>query len=130
MGTLRVPVMQHEHIKGSENAPVTLVEYGDYECPFCGAAHPIVYQVLQHFDPKLRFVFRHFPVTQVDPFAEGAAETAEFAGAHARFWQMHDGLYENQERLGVPLLFALPKPSGFPNWRCAMPWRVGNTPRR
>jgi protein-disulfide isomerase len=107
MGTLRVPVTQHDHSKGPANASVTLVEYGDFECPGCGAAYPIVNLVLQHFGPKLQFVFRHFPLTQVHPNAEPAAESAEFAGAHERFWEMHDGIYENQDRLGPPLLFAL-----------------------
>jgi protein-disulfide isomerase len=107
MGTLRVPVTQHDHTKGPANAPVTLVEYGDYECPGCGAAYPIVNLVLRHFGPKLQFVSRHFPLTQVHPNAEPAAESAEFAGAYGRFWQMHDGIYENQDRLGPPLLFAL-----------------------
>ena len=107
MGTLKVPVTQHDHSKGPANAPVTLVEYGDFECPGCGAAYPIVNLVVQHFGPKLQFVFRHFPLTQVHPNAEPAAESAEFAGAHGRFWEMHDGIYENQDRLGPPLLFAL-----------------------
>jgi protein-disulfide isomerase len=114
MGTLKVPVTQHDHILGSANAPVTLVEYGDYQCPYCGAAYPIVNRILQHFGPKLRYVFRHFPLTQVHPDAEPAAECAEFAGAHQRFWEMHDGLYENQARLGPPLLFALAESLGLP----------------
>jgi len=67
MGTLRVPVTQHDHVLGPTNASVTLVEYGDYECPYCGAAFPIVNRILQHFGPKLRYVFRHFPLTQVHP---------------------------------------------------------------
>jgi protein-disulfide isomerase len=107
MGTLKVPVTLHDHVKGPATAPVTLVEYGDYECPGCGAAYPIVNLVLEHFGPKIRFVFRHFPLTQVHPNAEPAAETAEFAGAHRLFWEMHDGIYENQERLSPQLLFAL-----------------------
>jgi protein-disulfide isomerase len=113
MGTLRVPVTPHDHIKGPANAPVTLVEYGDYECPGCGAAHPIVNLVLEHFGPKLRFVFRHFPLTQVHPNAEPAAESAEFAGAHDRFWEMHDGIYENQDNLSPPLLLALARALGL-----------------
>jgi hypothetical protein len=88
MGTLKVPVTRHDHIRGPANAPVTLVEYGDYECPGCGAAYPIVNLVLEHFGPRLRFVFRHFPLTQVHPNAEPAAESAEFAGAHGLFWDM------------------------------------------
>jgi protein-disulfide isomerase len=92
---------------GPANAPVTLVEYGDYECPHCGAAHPIVKLVLEHFGKNVRMIFRHFPLRQVHPSAQAAAESAEFAGAHGRFWEMHDGIYENQDRLGLPLLFAL-----------------------
>src|SRR5579872_887413 len=107
MGKLRVPVTPRDHIKGPKNASVTLVEYGDYECPHCCAAHPIVNLVLEHFAPELRFVFRHFPLTQVHPNAEPAAETAEFAGAHGKFWQMHDGIFANQDRLSPPLLFVL-----------------------
>ncbi|HEY1979588.1 MAG TPA: thioredoxin domain-containing protein [Xanthobacteraceae bacterium] len=113
MGTLRVPVTQHDHIKGPMNAPATLVEYGDYECPGCGAAHPIVNRVLEHFGSRLRFVFRHFPLTLVHPNAESAAESAEFAGAYRLFWEMHDGIYENQDRLNPPLLFALARALGL-----------------
>jgi len=90
-----------------------LVEYGDYECPHCGRAHPIVKEVLQYFGDKVRFVFRHFPLTQIHPFAESAAETVEFAGAHQRFWEMHDGLFENQFQLGLPLFFELTKLLGL-----------------
>jgi protein-disulfide isomerase len=113
MGTLRVPVTQHDHVKGPFDAPATLVEYGDYECPYCGVAHPIVNQVLQHFGPKLRFVFRHFPLTEVHPNAEAAAESAEFAGAHGRFWQMHDSLYDHQDSLSPPFLLALARALGL-----------------
>jgi protein-disulfide isomerase len=113
MGRLRVPVTQLDHIKGPANAPVTLVEYGDYECPGCGAAYPIVNLVLEYFGPRLRFVFRHFPLTQVHPNAEPAAESAEFAGAHGLFWEMHDDIYENQDRLSLPLLFALARALGL-----------------
>lgn len=69
--------------------------------------HPIVGQVIKHFGPTLRFVFRHFPPTQIHPNAESAAEAVEFAGAHHRFWDMHDAIYENQDRLGTPLLRSL-----------------------
>jgi protein-disulfide isomerase len=83
-----------------------LVEYGDYECPYCGAAHSHVQLVRKHYGGQLRFVFRHFPLTEVHPNAQSAAESAEFAGAHGRFWDMHDLLYENQQRLSIPLMFA------------------------
>lgn len=107
MGTLKIPVTQRDHIRGPADAPITLVEYGDYECPHCGLAHPIVIAVQEHFARRLRFVFRHFPLNQIHPNAEAAAESAEFAGARGRFWEMHDGIYDNQDRLGLPLLLAL-----------------------
>jgi protein-disulfide isomerase len=107
MSTLKVPITPRDHIVGPADAPVTLVEYGDYECPHCGAAHPIVKLVLKDFGDSIRFAFRHFPLSQIHPNAEAAAESAEFAGAHGRFWEMHDGIFENQDRLGLPLLFAL-----------------------
>ena len=113
MGMLKVPVGQHDHIKGPPDAPVTLVEYGDYECPGCGAAYPIVDLVLEHFGRSIRFVFRHFPLTHIHPNAEPAAESAEFAGAHGLFWEMHDGIYGNQDRLSLPLLIALANALGL-----------------
>jgi predicted DsbA family dithiol-disulfide isomerase len=79
---------------------VTLVEYGDYECPYCGAAYPIVKEVQSRMDDRLRFVFRNFPITTSHPHAEQAAEAAEAAAAQGSFWEMHDVLYENQKRLG------------------------------
>jgi protein-disulfide isomerase len=104
---LRVPVTDADHVRGPARAPVTMVEYGDYQCPHCAIAHPIVELVLKHFGKRLRFAFRHFPLTEIHPLAESAAETAEFAGVHDRFWEMHDGLFENQSSLGLPLLFVL-----------------------
>jgi protein-disulfide isomerase len=97
---LSVPVSPNrDHIRGPIDAPVTLVEYGDYECPYCGVAHPIVTAVQERMGPELRFVFRHFPLTTVHPHAELAAEAAEAAGAQRKFWPMHDMLYENQQGL-------------------------------
>jgi len=107
MATLRVPVTSHDHIRGAQDALVTLVEYGDYECPYCGAAQPIVERVQARFRRELRLVFRHFPLTEVHPHSGPAAETAEFAGAHGQFWSMHDALFANQRRLSVPLMIAL-----------------------
>jgi protein-disulfide isomerase len=108
-----VPVSPDDYILGDAKAPVTLVEYGDYECPYCALAYTSVNRVQQHFGKKLRSVFRHFPLTQIHPHAQSAAETAEFAGARGRFWEMHDGLYENQDRLGIPLLFSLAEALGL-----------------
>jgi protein-disulfide isomerase len=78
---------------------VTLTEYGDYECPYCGAAYPIVQKVRRALGPNLRFVFRHFPLSQAHPHAQRAAEAAEAAGAQGEFWKMHDLLFENQDAL-------------------------------
>jgi protein-disulfide isomerase len=100
---LRVPVSSDDHAQGNENAPATMVEYGDYECPYCGEAYYIIKAVQERFGRQLRLVFRNFPLTEIHPHAPSAAETAEFAGAHGRFWEMHDNLYENQDRLGLPL---------------------------
>jgi protein-disulfide isomerase len=113
MASLKAPVTPEDHVQGDPNAELTLLEYGDYECPHCGRAHPIVKRVQKHFGRRLRFVFRNFPLTQIHPNAEAAAETAEFAGANGRFWEMHDLIYENQERLAPPLLFALAEEQGL-----------------
>jgi protein-disulfide isomerase len=78
---------------------VTLTEYGDYECPHCGAAYPIVQEVRRALGPELRFVFRHFPLSQAHPHAQRAAEAAEAAGAQGEFWGMHDLLFQNQDAL-------------------------------
>jgi protein-disulfide isomerase len=88
------------------DAPVTLIEYGDYECPYCGMAHPITRAVQQEMGDRLRFVFRHFPLSTVHPHAELAAEAAEAAGAQRKYWAMHDMLYENQQQLDPPYLLA------------------------
>jgi protein-disulfide isomerase len=88
-----------DHIQGPADAAVTLVEYGDYECPYCGAAYPIVKELQARMGDRLRFVFRNFPITTSHPHAEQAAEAAEAGAAQGRFWEMHDLLYENQTQL-------------------------------
>jgi protein-disulfide isomerase len=104
---LTSPVTEgRDHIQGRADAPLTLVEYGDYECPYCGAAYPIIKEVQDRMGDELRFVFRNFPISTSHPHAEHAAEAAEAAGAQNRFWPMHDLLYENQQRLGDPDLHA------------------------
>ena len=100
-GTIRLtlPVGQRDHRRGPENAPVTLVEYGDYECPYCGKAYPIVKEIERRLGDRLRFVFRNFPLTQSHPHAEHAAEAAEAAAGQEKFWEMHDYLFEHQQAL-------------------------------
>jgi protein-disulfide isomerase len=98
MAHLRNPVTPQDHAQGKPDALVTLVEYGDYQCPHCGRAYPIVKAVQKHFGDRLRFVFRNFPLREAHPWAEAAAETSEFAATEGKFWEMHDVLFENQTR--------------------------------
>jgi protein-disulfide isomerase len=96
---LSVPVSKRDHFRGPFNAPGTLLEYGDYECPACGAAHPLTKAIQMAMEKQLRFVFRNFPLANVHPHSEHAAEAAEAAGAQGSFWEMHDTLFENQTAL-------------------------------
>ena len=93
------PVSEHDRAQGPPGAPVTLVEYGDFECPHCGRAHPIVKDIQKRLGSHLRFVFRHFPLKEIHPHAEHAAEAAEAAGAQGKFWEMHDAMFEHQRAL-------------------------------
>jgi protein-disulfide isomerase len=93
------PVAGRDHLQGPADAPIQLLEYGDFECPFCGEAYPLVKEIQEELGERLCFAFRHFPVTTVHPHAEHAAEAAEAAGAQGRFWEMHDLLFENQDDL-------------------------------
>jgi Protein-disulfide isomerase len=100
MPKLTAPVdPERDHLYGPEDAPVTLVEYGDYECPHCGAAHPVVQSIQKQMGTNLRFVFRNFPLTELHPHAQHAAEAAEAAAPSGKFWEMHDVLFENQRHL-------------------------------
>jgi len=97
-------VSERDHSEGLPDAPMTLVEYGDYQCPYCGAAYPVVKQLQRHFGKRLRFVFRNFPLTQAHPYALIAAEAAEAAALQGKFWQMHDHIYEHQDELEPDVL--------------------------
>jgi protein-disulfide isomerase len=105
--SLAVAVSAADHAQGPADAPVTLLEYGDYQCPYCGEAYPIIKSAQQRLGNRLRFVFRNFPLNQAHPQAELAAEAAEAAGAQGKFWEMHDALYENQAELGPALIRTL-----------------------
>ena len=100
-------VSERDHAAGDPLAPVTLVEYGDYECPHCGMAYPIVKSIQRRLGRKLRFAFRNFPLAESHPHARHAAESAEAAADQGKFWQMHDALFENQDRLEDDDLVAL-----------------------
>jgi protein-disulfide isomerase len=97
---LTAPVTpDRDHVRGAVDAPLTMVEYGDYECPFCAMAHPVTKAIISRLGDDLLFVYRHFPLSTVHPHAATAAEAAEAAGAQGRFWEMHDLLYADQQRL-------------------------------
>jgi Na+:H+ antiporter, NhaA family len=96
IATLTPPVdPARDHVRGHADAPVTLVEYADFQCPYCADAYPLVKELLERFGDQLRFVFRHMPLTDLHPRARVAAEAAEAAGAQGRFWEMHDHLFEH-----------------------------------
>jgi diadenylate cyclase len=94
------PIGARDHARGPEDAPVTLVMYGDYECPYCGGAHPMLKELQERVGAQVRFVFRHFPLDSVHPRARRAAQAAEAAASQGRFWEIHDLLYERQGEVG------------------------------
>ena len=96
MSILKPPVNKQDHIQGPPDALVTLVEYGDFQCPHCGAAHPIIQKIQKSFGKKMRFVFRHFPLSNSHEYAFTAAVAAEAASKQNKFWEMHDMLFERQ----------------------------------
>jgi protein-disulfide isomerase len=102
MARLRTPVSPDDHVLGPADAPVTLVEYGDYQCPYCGQAHPILEALQERLGDRMRLVFRNFPLAELHPNATHAAEAAESVAEQAgndAFWAMHDALYEHQHAL-------------------------------
>lgn len=119
---LKEPVTNEDHIQGEKNATITLVEYGDYQCPFCGRAYPIIKQVQKKYGSKLRFVFRNFPLTEVHPLAMAAAQTAEYAGAEGPYWEMHDLIFENQAKLTIELLISLAESLNLPPEKLKEAW--------
>jgi protein-disulfide isomerase len=96
---LKNVVTERDHISGSLEAPVTLLEYGNFECPHCGGAYPVIKELRRLLDDQLRFVFRHFPTIRTHPHSVRAAEAAEAAGAQEKFWDMHDELFTHQTAL-------------------------------
>jgi len=96
---LKNPVIERDHASGSHDAPVTLLEYGNFECIDCGRAYPVIKEVKKLLGDNLRFVFRHFPVVRTHPHSLRAAEAAEAAGAQGKFWEMHDQLFTHQQAL-------------------------------
>lgn len=101
LGELEVPVGADDHVRGPLDAPVTIVEYGDYECPHCGRAYWTIKDLLEEFPGEIRFVYRNFPLIHEHPRAETVAEALEAAAGQGRFWAAHDWFYEHQHELEV-----------------------------
>ena len=110
---LLVPDEATDHLRGPASAPVTLIEYGDFECPACTQAHGALGIMRSHFGPRLRFAYRHFPLTEVHPHAELAAEAAEAAGAQGKFWPMHDLLFTHSPHLKEKQLIGYAEQAGL-----------------
>jgi protein-disulfide isomerase len=113
MSRLRMGITSDDHFLGSRDAPIILVEYGDYECPFCGQAYWEVQRVRRALGDRLGYAFRNFPLAQVHMHAVQAAEAAESAGAQGRFWEMHSLLFEHQQDLEIPTLLAYARALGL-----------------
>jgi len=105
--SLSITVGKSDHAQGPEDAEVTLVEYGDYQCPYCADVHSMMAGIVEKMGANLRFVFRHMPFSEMHPYAQYAAEAAEAAGAQGKFWEMHDALFDHQADLGSDLVHRL-----------------------
>jgi protein-disulfide isomerase len=114
---LTTPLGPRDHVEGADDAPLELVMYGDFQCPFCTAAQPILRRVRDRLAGRLRFAFRHFPLEEVHPDARRAAEASEAAAAQGAFWPMHDALYGNRGRLGLEDVIALARGLGLDDGR-------------
>jgi len=119
---LMLAVGERDHVRGAESAGVTVVEYGDFECPQCTQAFPIVQSIGEAFGDRLRFVYRHFPLTNVHAHAQHAAEASEWAATKSAFWQMHDRLYTNAGKLTDADILALAQRLGFDSASLHQAW--------
>jgi protein-disulfide isomerase len=113
MAILSIPVNVDDHHKGNINAAITLVEYGDFQCPHCRRAYPLLKRLLYEKGHELHFVFRHFPLRKIHPFAFSAAVGAEAAGKQGKFWEMHDLVFENQHKLAAHFMMLLAEEIGL-----------------
>ncbi|PZU85410.1 MAG: disulfide bond formation protein DsbA [Chryseobacterium sp.] len=105
--SLKPTVNKNDHTQGNENADLVIVEYGDYQCPYCGAAYPVLKALMKEFGGQVKFVFRNFPLSEMHQYARPAAIAAEAANLQGKFWGMHDAIYENQGALNENFLMKL-----------------------
>jgi len=113
MSTLKLAVNSADHQQGNDAASITLVEYGDFQCPHCRRAHPLIKRLLKERGSDLSFVFRNFPLQEIHPYAYASAMAAEAAGKQDKFWEMHDLIFENQDRLNIEYLLSLAQEIGL-----------------
>jgi protein-disulfide isomerase len=111
--TLSPPLDESDHVRGSADAPLALVMFGDFQCPYCLAAQGVVRRVRERLGDRLRFAFRHLPIPERHPMAWAAAEASEAAGAQGRFWEFHDAAYAAQQRLSDGELLAIARSLGL-----------------
>jgi protein-disulfide isomerase len=104
---LKPAVDHNDHIQGNANAGLEIVEFGDYQCPHCGAAHPVLKEMMKELGSQIKFVFRNFPLSEMHPMARPAALAAEAAALQGKFWEMHDAIFEHQLHLNEQLLLKL-----------------------
>jgi protein-disulfide isomerase len=109
MSKLRIPISDQDHKTGNAKAKIVMVEYGDYQCPHCGHAHPLIKKLLKQFGQEILFVFRNFPLQEMHPQAMISAQSAEAADLQHKFWEMHDTIFENQDILSVNSLLDFAK---------------------
>jgi protein-disulfide isomerase len=114
-----IRIEEHDHVRGAREARVSLVEYGDFQCPYCARAHAALTELMQQHGEHVTLVYRHLPLVDLHPFALPAAEAAEAAGAQGKFWEMHDALFENQDMLDEDALPALASSLGLDAQRFA-----------
>ena len=116
---LTPPLEAVDHVRGSPDAPLELVMFGDFQCPYCLASQAVMRRVRRRLGDELRFVFRHFPIRERHPMAQAAAEASESAAAQGRFWECHDELYARQSRLSDDELFRIARDLGLSERRMA-----------
>ncbi|MBD3903867.1 thioredoxin domain-containing protein [Chryseobacterium sp. Ch-15] len=111
--SLKPSVNTNDHAQGNLNSDLVIVEYGDYQCPYCGAAYPVLKELMKEFGSQVKFVFRNFPLSEMHQYAKAAAIAAEAANLQGKFWEMHDAIYENQQNLNELYLFELAEHVGL-----------------
>ncbi len=111
--SLKPSINKNDHVQGNDTTGLIIVEYGDYQCPYCGAAYPILKELMSEFGSQIKFVFRNFPLSEIHQYARPAAIAAEAANLQGKFWEMHDAIYENQEYLNETFLFELAEKVGI-----------------